>query len=68
MAGKAAPSQLHELYLSCSLRSLAWSLFNAYPSYYLWQSGFSLPAVVAYQTLFCGFRIPLNFRLGQGTK
>ena len=55
------PSQLHELYISCSLRSLAWSLFNAYTLYFLWQSGFSLPAVVAYQTFFCGIRIPINF-------
>ena len=55
------PSQLHELYISCSLRSLAWSLFNAYTLYYLWQSGFSLPAVVFYQTFFCGIRIPINF-------
>ena len=55
------PSQLHELYVSCSLRSLAWSLFNAYTLYFLWQSGFSLSAVVAYQTLFCGIRIPINF-------
>ena len=54
-------SQLHELYLSCSLRSLVWSLFNAYTLYFLWQSGFSLSAVVAYQTLFCGIRIPVNF-------
>ena len=55
------PSQLHELYISCSLRSLAGSLFNAFTLYFLWQSGFSLAAVVAYQTLFYGIRIPVNF-------
>ena len=54
-------SQLHELYASCSLRSLAWSLFNAYTLYYLYQQGFPLAAVVGYQTLFCAFRIPINF-------
>ena len=43
------------------MRSLAWSLFNAYTLYFLWGSGFSLPAVVLYQTLFCGLRIPINF-------
>ena len=54
-------TQLHELYASCTLRSLAWSLFNAFTLYFLWQEGFSLPAVIAYQTLFCALRIPINF-------
>ena len=60
--GRLRPhSHLHELYASCTLRSLAWSLFNAFTLYFLWQSGFSLAEVVAYQTLFCAIRVPVNF-------
>ena len=60
-------SELSELYVSMTLKSLALSLIAVFVPVYLYQLGFSVPEIALYYVGYFLFRILLNFISGELT-